>query len=75
MWRSKLALIAMMMLLSMGFVLCPQDSANAAMFCAQLRGATAAGQPDCSFATLGALNWSRLSEHKFRVDKWNVYRG
>ena len=54
MWRSKVALIAMMMLLSMGFVLCPQDSANAAMFCAQLRGATAAGQPDCSFATLGA---------------------
>jgi len=54
MWRSKLALIAMMMLLSMGFVLCPQDSANAAMFCAQLRGATAAGQPDCSFATLAA---------------------
>ena len=54
MWRSKVALIAMMMLLSMGLVLCPQDSANAAMFCAQLRGATAAGHPDCSFATLGA---------------------
>ena len=54
MWRSKLALIAMMMLLSMGFVLCPQDSANAAKFCAQLRGATAAGEPDCSFSTLEA---------------------
>lgn len=51
--RSKLALIAIV-LLSTGFVLYPKDSANAAMFCAQLRGATAAGQPDCSFATLEA---------------------
>jgi len=53
MWRSKVALIAMMMLLSMGFVLCPQDSANAAMFCAQLRGATAAGQPLADFERRG----------------------
>ena len=53
MLRSKLALIAMM-LLSMGFVLGPQGSANAATFCAQLRGATAAGRPDCSFSTLEA---------------------
>ena len=52
--RSKLALVTMMMLLSMGFVLCPQDSADAAKFCAQLRGATAAGHPDCSFSTLDA---------------------
>jgi len=36
-------LIAMMMLLSMGFVLYPQGSANAAKYCAQLRGATAEG--------------------------------
>jgi hypothetical protein len=50
--RSTLALIAMMTLLSMGFVLCAQDPANAATFCAQLRGAKAAGQPDCSFSTL-----------------------
>ncbi|MCP3461967.1 MULTISPECIES: hypothetical protein [unclassified Bradyrhizobium] len=50
--RSKLALISAMMVLSMGFVLCSQDSANAATFCAQLRGAKAAGQPDCSFSTL-----------------------
>lgn len=55
---SKLALIAMM-LLSMGFVFCPQDAANAAKFCAQLRGATGgsegvAGRPDCSFSTLEA---------------------
>jgi hypothetical protein len=40
---SKLALIATMMLLSMDFVLYPQGSANAAKFCAQLRGTTAAG--------------------------------
>jgi hypothetical protein len=52
--RSRLALITMMMLLSLGFVLYPQDSASAAKFCAQLRGATVAGQPDCSFSTLAA---------------------
>jgi hypothetical protein len=51
--RSKLALIAMM-LLSTGFVLWPQHPANAAKFCMQLRGATSAGQPDCSFSTLDA---------------------
>ena len=45
-------LIAMMMLLSMGFVLYPQGSAIAAKYCAQLRGATAEGHPDCSFSTL-----------------------
>ena len=51
---SKLAvwLIATTMLLSMGFVIFPQGSANAAKYCAQLRGATAAGHPDCSFSTL-----------------------
>lgn len=52
--RSKLGLIAMV-LLSSGFVLYPHDSANAAAkFCAQLRGATASGHPDCSFSTLEA---------------------
>src|SRR5215510_5470692 len=45
-------LIATMMLLSVVFVLFPQGSANAATYCAQLRGATAAGHPDCSFSTL-----------------------
>jgi hypothetical protein len=45
-------LIATTMLLSMGFVLYPQGSANAAKFCAQLRGSTAAGHADCSFSTL-----------------------
>jgi hypothetical protein len=47
-------LIAMMMLLSIGFVLYPQGSANAAKFCAELRGATATGHPDCSFSSLHA---------------------
>jgi len=54
MLRSKLALIAATMLLSMGFALYPQAPANAAKFCAQLRGAKASGQPDCSFSTLDA---------------------
>jgi hypothetical protein len=54
MLRSKLAFIATMMLLAMGFVLCPQDTADAAKFCAKLRGSTVAGQPDCSFSTLEA---------------------
>ena len=31
-----------------------RDSANAAGFCAQLRGGTAVGYPDCSFSTLDA---------------------
>lgn len=53
--RSRFALIAIV-LLSTGFVLYPKDSAKAAegKFCAQLRGSTAAGQPDCSFSTLEA---------------------
>ena len=52
--RSKSALVAMMALLSISFVLGSQEPANAASFCAQLRGAKAAGQPDCSFSTLDA---------------------
>ncbi len=51
---SKLWLISAMMLLSLGFALCAQGPANAASFCAQLRGAKATGQPDCSFSTLEA---------------------
>jgi uncharacterized membrane protein len=47
-------LIAATMLLSTGFVLYAQDPANAAKFCAELRGSTPTGQPDCSFSTLGA---------------------
>jgi hypothetical protein len=52
--RSKLALAATMMVLSMGFLLDAQAPANAAKFCAQLRGSTATGHPDCSFSTLEA---------------------
>jgi hypothetical protein len=51
---SRLALTAAMMLLSAGFVVYPLAPANAAKFCAQLRGATATGHPDCSFSTLDA---------------------
>ena len=47
--RLKLALVAAMLL--SGFVLWPQG-ADAAKFCAQLRGSTAGGHPDCSFSTL-----------------------
>jgi hypothetical protein len=47
-------LIATMMLLSMGFVLYPQGSANAAKYCAELRGATATGKPDCSYTSHSA---------------------
>jgi hypothetical protein len=65
--RSKLAvrLFATMMLLSTGFVLYPQDSANAAKFCAQLRGTTAAGHPDCAFSTLDAC--PRGGGHCYRM--------
>jgi len=54
MLRSRLALIAAMALLSTGFLLAIPTAADAAKFCAQLRGAKAAGQPDCSFSTLDA---------------------
>jgi len=49
--KVMIRLIATMMLLSIGFVLYPQGSANAAKYCAELRGATATGHPDCSFST------------------------
>jgi hypothetical protein len=47
-------LIVTMMLLSMGLVLFSQGSANAAKYCAQLRGATATGHPDCSYTSHSA---------------------
>jgi hypothetical protein len=53
-WKVTARLIAVMILLSIGFVFYPQDSANAAKFCAELRGATASGHPNCSFSTLHA---------------------
>jgi hypothetical protein len=52
--RSKLALIAAMLLSTMGFVFYPQDSANAAKYCMQLIGSTAHGKHDCSFGSLEA---------------------
>jgi hypothetical protein len=52
--KSRLAAIAATMLLSMGFLLYPLGPASAAKYCAQLRGATATGHPDCSFSTLNA---------------------
>ena len=51
---SKFALIATTMLLSIGFVLFPHNSANATRYCAQLRGTTATGHANCSFSTLDA---------------------
>ena len=47
-------LIATMTLLSLGFVVYPGGSANAAHFCAELQGATATGHPECSFSSLHA---------------------
>ena len=44
-----MALTAAMMLLSAGFLIYPLGSANAAKFCAQLRGATATGIPTVHF--------------------------
>jgi hypothetical protein len=55
-------LIATMILLSTGFVLYPQDSANAAKFCAQLRGTTATGHLDCSFSMLDCLSRARKGQ-------------
>ena len=49
--KVMIRLAAAMMLLSMVFVLYPQGSANAAKYCAELRGATATGHPDCSFSS------------------------
>jgi hypothetical protein len=51
---SRLALTAAMMLLSAGFVAFSPAPASAAKYCAQLRGSTATGHPDCSFSTLEA---------------------
>jgi hypothetical protein len=69
-FKLAVRLFAALTLLSTGFVLYPQDPANAAHYCAQLRGATAAGQPDCSFSTLNACR-ARVRHlgggHCFRV--------
>jgi hypothetical protein len=49
--KVMIRLAAIMMLLSMVFVLYLQGSATAAKYCAELRGATATGHPDCSFSS------------------------
>jgi hypothetical protein len=53
-WKSTARLVAVVTLLSINFVLYPQDPANAAKFCAELRGSTAKGHPNCSFSSLAA---------------------
>jgi len=54
--KVRVQLVATMMLLSIGFVLYPQGSANAAkhMYCAEPRGSTPTGQADCSYPSLHA---------------------
>jgi hypothetical protein len=53
---TRLALIVPMILLSMGLVLYPQGYANAAKYCAQLRGTSATRSPNCTFSTLHACH-------------------
>ena len=52
--KVMIRLAATMTLLSMVFALYPQGSANAARYCAELRGATATGHPDCSYTSHSA---------------------
>jgi hypothetical protein len=52
--KLTVALVTTMVLLSAGFVLYPQNTANAAKFCANVVGTTATGHPNCSFSTLDA---------------------
>jgi hypothetical protein len=52
--KLTVTLVATMVLLSVGFVLYPWDSASAAKFCAKVVGTTATGHPNCSFSTLDA---------------------
>jgi hypothetical protein len=49
----------MMLLLSIVFALIPQDPANAAKFCAQLRGATAQGHPGLFIFDAGGVSRAR----------------
>ena len=53
-WKATARLVAVVTLLSINFVLYAQDPANAAKFCAELRGSTASGHPNCSFSSLAA---------------------
>jgi hypothetical protein len=62
---SKFALITTMLLLSMGFVLVPYNSANAARYCAQLRGTTATGHE------LLILDAGRMSRPR-KASRWRA---
>jgi hypothetical protein len=53
-WKVTVRFAAIVSVLAINFVLYAQDPASAAKFCAELRGATATGHPNCSFATLAA---------------------
>jgi len=50
--KATIRLIATMILLSMGFVLNPQGSANAAMYCAELEGQQPQDTPTVHFHRL-----------------------
>ena len=60
--------VAITMLLSLGFVLYPQGPANAAKFCAELRGAT--GRLDCSFTSLHACHAHVRAGGGGRCHRW-----
>jgi hypothetical protein len=60
--------VATTMLLSLGFVLYPQGPANAAKFCAELRGAT--GRLDCSFTSLHACHAHVRAGGGGRCHRW-----
>jgi len=50
--KLRVSVVVTTMLLSIGFVFYSQGPANAAKFCAELRGSTPTGHPDCSFPSL-----------------------
>ena len=60
--------IAMMTLLSLGFVLYPQGPANAAKFCAELRGTP--GRLNCSFTSHRACRAHVGAEGGGRCHRW-----
>jgi hypothetical protein len=60
--------VATTMLLSLGFVLYPQGPANAAKFCAELRGAP--GRLNCSFTSHHACRAHVRAEGGGRCHRW-----
>ena len=51
-WKATARLVAAVALVLISFVLYAQQPANAAKFCAEMRGSTATGHANCSFASL-----------------------